>query len=126
MAVKVNQSPLHILKKKAESAEIWCSHYQPDQDRILWYKKTNQTFVLMGNLYDTMSLMESDYEDKVKLDGDALKDSSLTIRNLSSEDTAVYFCATRRTQRCRSPCCLTNIPSAEQKGMRRKPQLLSQ
>ncbi|KAF5887600.1 Alpha-1,3-mannosyl-glyco 4-beta-N-acetylglucosaminyltransferase B-like protein [Clarias magur] len=95
-AINVNQSPSDMTRMTEDSAKVSCSHDEPTYDRILWYKHSEQVFELMGNLYAKFSSIEPDYEDKIEVDGDAVKASSLTIRNLSYADTGFYFCAVRR------------------------------
>lgn len=47
----------------------------------------------MGYLWDTRVYQETGFEEKIELSGDANKHGSLIIKDLSSEDSAVYFCA---------------------------------
>lgn len=91
MAIHVNQSPSHMTKTTEDSAEINCSHDNPVYDRILWYKHSDQRFKLIGNLYATFPSIVPIYGGNIKVDRDAVKECSLTIRNLSSADTGLYF-----------------------------------
>lgn len=108
MAPHVKQFPSHMTKTSKDSAEINCSHDNPEHDRILWYKHSDQEFELMANLYDTLPNIEPIYESKIKVDGNAIRESTLTIRNLSSADSGLYFCALRRAQWRTHHHCLTN------------------
>ncbi|KAK3563214.1 hypothetical protein QTP86_018267 [Hemibagrus guttatus] len=90
----VVQNPSDLLKNQDEFAEIKCEHTVKDYDRILWYKHSQETgFTLMGYLSDTYANPEEEFENKIKLNGDGTKNSTLTINSLSVNDSAVYFCA---------------------------------
>ncbi len=87
------QSPGDLIKNKDESAVIICTHNISNYDRILWYKKDIMGFKFMGYLNLQNKYPESEFENKIKLDGDGRKNGTLTISNLNLNDSAVYFCA---------------------------------
>ncbi|KAF4102512.1 hypothetical protein G5714_017312 [Onychostoma macrolepis] len=93
-AKTVLQSPDDLVKSQTESAVIFCSHNIQSYNRMLWYKQSQDMtgLKLMGYLY-TNENIEPEFKDKIKLEGDAARNGSLTISNLKPEDSAVYFCA---------------------------------
>ncbi|KAI5102610.1 hypothetical protein C0J45_7962, partial [Silurus meridionalis] len=90
----VIQDPSDLIKIKDEIAEIECAHTKQYYDRILWYKHSQDTgFTLMGYLLNNAPNPEEDFKMKIKLKGDGRNNASLTINNVSVNDSAVYFCA---------------------------------
>uniref|UniRef100_A0A8C1T1C9 Ig-like domain-containing protein n=1 Tax=Cyprinus carpio TaxID=7962 RepID=A0A8C1T1C9_CYPCA len=89
---KVNQSPPDIIKKQGESAEIRCLHSVTSYNQISWYRQ-GQGFTLMGYLVATSNFSEKEFTDKIIMSGNGNSNGLLTIKNLASSDSAVYFCA---------------------------------
>lgn len=65
----------------------------------------------MGNLYATVLTTEPIYEGKMKVDGDAVRECSLTRINLSSAENGMYFCTGRSAHFYTHHHCLTNTSS---------------
>lgn len=67
----------------------------PNYNQINWYKQTpDQDLTFIGyKLLSSNSNKEPDFETKVDMSGDGSKKVSLTIKDLSSKDNAVYVCA---------------------------------
>uniref|UniRef100_A0A4W6BS08 Ig-like domain-containing protein n=1 Tax=Lates calcarifer TaxID=8187 RepID=A0A4W6BS08_LATCA len=89
------KTPPVIIKKTGESvtSEIKCSHSITSYNTILWYKQEGQRALkLLGYVFTTTATSEDDVKGKISFDGDGRKQSSLTISNLSSNDS-LYFCA---------------------------------
>lgn len=89
----VLQSPGNIIRNQNEFAVIECEHNIPSYNLLLWYKQTQNLFLLMGYLYLTNENKEPGFVTKTKLDGDARKNGTLTIKTLTLNESAVYFCA---------------------------------
>lgn len=78
-----------------ESAKIQCVHTITNYDQINWYRQIKDrdlTFIgyKMGNADGGY---EPDFKTKVEMTGDGKKNVFLTIKDLLSNDSAVYFCA---------------------------------
>ena len=93
----VNQNPTNVLKNQDDSVEIYCQHNYSSHTRILWYKQTQgRGLTLLAYLVVNSPKYEDEFETKVELFGDANagKENSIKIKQLSHEDSAVYYCAT--------------------------------
>lgn len=91
------QTPTHLLSKNnAESVMLHCSHKNPTLNVILWYKlPLSGEMQLMGYLYRKNNNSEPDFEEKIELLGNGGSNSDLTLKKLSSDDSAIYYCAAR-------------------------------
>ncbi|CAG5866801.1 unnamed protein product, partial [Menidia menidia] len=92
---QVSQTPLDVIKKEKQTAEIKCSHKVDIYNQILWYKQSNSLLQLLGYLYIRTPNIEKGVN--VKIEGVANKGETctLTIEELSLNSSAVYFCAAR-------------------------------
>uniref|UniRef100_A0AAR2KRA6 Ig-like domain-containing protein n=1 Tax=Pygocentrus nattereri TaxID=42514 RepID=A0AAR2KRA6_PYGNA len=85
-AVKnVHQTPRDLVWNKQESANVYCSHSISTESHLLGY--LNMMF----------KNPEEAIRNKMTLSGDGRNSSTLTIKNLQPNDSAVYFCAVRYT-----------------------------
>uniref|UniRef100_A0A3B5L306 Ig-like domain-containing protein n=1 Tax=Xiphophorus couchianus TaxID=32473 RepID=A0A3B5L306_9TELE len=92
----VDQTPPSIIKKTGESVdkEIRCSHSIPSYQVILWYKQDkHKALKLLGYLNLEYPNIEEDVKGKISFEGDGRQQSTLTVSNLTVDDSAVYFCA---------------------------------
>uniref|UniRef100_A0A8P4KI28 Ig-like domain-containing protein n=1 Tax=Dicentrarchus labrax TaxID=13489 RepID=A0A8P4KI28_DICLA len=91
----VLQTPSFIIKRTGESVArgINCSHSITGYYVILWYKQQQGALKLLGYLNGDAVNLEEDVKGKISFDGEGNKHSSLTISNLTINDSGVYFCA---------------------------------
>uniref|UniRef100_A0A8C1PBD5 Ig-like domain-containing protein n=1 Tax=Cyprinus carpio TaxID=7962 RepID=A0A8C1PBD5_CYPCA len=90
----VDQSPPDVIKKPKESAKIQCSHNVPNYNQISWYRQNqDQGFTFMGYLFLKSQNPEKEFTKKIEMSGEGNSNGYLTIEDLSSNDSAVYFCA---------------------------------
>uniref|UniRef100_A0AAR2IHA7 Ig-like domain-containing protein n=1 Tax=Pygocentrus nattereri TaxID=42514 RepID=A0AAR2IHA7_PYGNA len=91
---EVSQIPAELFRKSGESADLQCSHSISGYTTILWYKQArNGELQFMGYLTVTSPQSEPEFSKKVKFSGRGDTNGTLTINTLTSNDSAVYFCA---------------------------------
>lgn len=91
---KVSQTPNDLLRKHGESSELQCSHSVSGYSTILWYKQTpNTDFQFMGYLVGSQAQLEPEFRNIVALTGNGYSNGTLTIKSLTPNDSAEYFCA---------------------------------
>ncbi|KAL7862356.1 hypothetical protein SRHO_G00137970 [Serrasalmus rhombeus] len=91
---EVSQIPAELFRKSGESADLQCSHSISGYNTILWYKQArNGELQFMGYLTVTSPQPEPEFSKKVKFSGRGNTNGTLTINALTSNDSAVYFCA---------------------------------
>uniref|UniRef100_A0A8K9WYS1 Ig-like domain-containing protein n=1 Tax=Oncorhynchus mykiss TaxID=8022 RepID=A0A8K9WYS1_ONCMY len=89
---QVHQTPADLYKNQGELAKMECSHSISGYNRILWYKQSNyRELVLIGYMIGTAGYPEAGFD----LEGDANAGgtSTLTIKQLTPNSSAVYYCA---------------------------------
>lgn len=92
----VQQNTTDLLKIPGQSEELHCSH-SSSYNVMLWYKQTRgKGLELIGYLVGSGETVEDKFKTKANLDGNANKNCVLKLKNLSSDDTAVYLCAASR------------------------------
>ncbi len=73
---------------------IRCLHRVLNYNQINWYRQNQgQEFTFMGYLLLTRSNSEKEFTKNIEMSGNGKSNESVTIRNLSPSDSAVYFCA---------------------------------
>lgn len=83
-----------MYKLPGEMAELNCSHSIQGYDQILWYKRASSGHLqLMGHMVESSGFIEANLS--VEINGNAKKNeiSTLSVGSLSSDSSAVYFCA---------------------------------
>ncbi|KAL1258060.1 hypothetical protein QQF64_011304 [Cirrhinus molitorella] len=89
----IYQNPKDLIKDPGQSIELHCSH-SSSYNVMLWYKqKSGESLELLGYLVASGDTVEEEFKKKITLDGNANKNSVLKLERLSSDDSAVYFCA---------------------------------
>ena len=89
---QVHQTPAALIKNQADSAELNCRHDIQSYNVILWYKQSDTgELVYLGYMLVTSGYPEAGF----KITGSANQGQTctLTIEQLSSDSSAVYFCA---------------------------------
>lgn len=97
LSSQVSQTPPNLIKKANQNdVKINCQHKIQGYYVVLWYRQKEGTeMTLMGFLNGDQATYEKQFENTVVLYGDASpnQNNSITIRSLSEQDTAVYYCA---------------------------------
>ena len=108
--MEVHQTPSDLLSRDGDTVQLVCTHGQADYRVMLWYfqKPADTALTLIGYIYSQSLTYEGSYGKYFTMTGDlsgsGTKNGSLSIRSLSlSEDSAIYYCAAREAQCCRSP-----------------------
>lgn len=92
-STKVQQSPSNVIKATGDSVDLWCAHSIPSYNVMLWYKPSRKKgLVLLGHLLVKGPSSELKMNNKITLKGEGNKNGSITIRDLSVNDGAMYFC----------------------------------
>ncbi|KAK1153651.1 hypothetical protein AOXY_G29752 [Acipenser oxyrinchus oxyrinchus] len=103
-AVTVTQTPEILLSSKRTNVTINCKHDQSSHNQIYWYRQVRDGgLTLIGYSPGANSKeLEKGFESKFDIIRPDTYHSSLEIASLTSEDTAVYFCASSitLTQNC--------------------------
>lgn len=91
----VHQTPTKSIKDPDESAVLICTHNIASYYQIMWYKQIQGTtgLKLMGYLNGETDNKEPEFTNKIILKGNGRKNGTLSITNLTVNDSAVYFCA---------------------------------
>ncbi|MGH0141953.1 UNVERIFIED_CONTAM: hypothetical protein FKN15_074689, partial [Acipenser sinensis] len=102
--VTVTQTPKILLSSKRTNVTIKCEHDQSSHFQIYWYRQVRDGgLTLIGySPGATRKELEKGFESKFDIIRPDTYHSSLEITSLTSEDTVVYFCASRvtLTQNC--------------------------
>ncbi len=80
-----------------ESAVLTCSHSDEGFELILWYKQSDDKgLIFLGYLNIDFVYPEDEFKDKISLAGDGRSSATLTIKDLTEDNSGVYYCAARR------------------------------
>ncbi|KAJ7988787.1 hypothetical protein DPEC_G00312830 [Dallia pectoralis] len=91
---RIVQIPSATVRNRGDSAVLRCVHSMTDYNVLLWYRLSEgRTLTLLGHLFVTEENIEPGFQkNKVRLEGNAAGNVSLTISQLTSEDSALYLC----------------------------------
>ena len=80
---------------ESKMVKLSCSHSIENYNQILWYKqqRNNRQLELLGYLYLTNPYPEKEMDGEMSGSAGQHQTASLTIKNISVESSAVYFCA---------------------------------
>ncbi|KAL6477489.1 hypothetical protein MHYP_G00133240 [Metynnis hypsauchen] len=92
--------PSAVFMEPGKTVSLSCAHTYKDYFYLYWYQQTTKdtSLKLTGYLYTTKFYSEKDFEMRFHISGDAKTEGTLQISNLSSADSAVYYCAVRDAQ----------------------------
>ncbi len=94
---KVDQTPQDLIRNLTESAVLTCSHSDQGFELILWYKRSDDKgFIFLGYLNNNFPNPEDEFKHKISLAGDGRNSATLTIKDLTEDNSGVYYCAARR------------------------------
>uniref|UniRef100_A0A8C1P908 Ig-like domain-containing protein n=1 Tax=Cyprinus carpio TaxID=7962 RepID=A0A8C1P908_CYPCA len=88
--------PADMMKHQGNTVNISCTHTYSSFYYLYWYQQTTQeeSFKLLGYLYLKKFNPEKDY-DRFHIYGNSQTHGTLQISTVTSEDSAMYFCALR-------------------------------
>uniref|UniRef100_A0AAZ3ST76 Immunoglobulin V-set domain-containing protein n=1 Tax=Oncorhynchus tshawytscha TaxID=74940 RepID=A0AAZ3ST76_ONCTS len=96
----------HSLSLYHKSAKIECSHSISGYNVILWYKQSNnRELMLLGYMVGTSAIPEAGFD--IEGDASAGGTSTLTIKQLTPNSSAVYYCAASLHSASDLPLCST-------------------
>uniref|UniRef100_A0A3B3ZBT6 Ig-like domain-containing protein n=1 Tax=Periophthalmus magnuspinnatus TaxID=409849 RepID=A0A3B3ZBT6_9GOBI len=93
---QIHQTPRYLIKFTENSTknELNCSNTIPSYDLTSWYKQDKDgTITLLGYMNLKYLTIEDAFKDKININGDGSSKTSLSISNLTVEDSGVYYCA---------------------------------
>ncbi|MEQ2288425.1 hypothetical protein AMECASPLE_022433 [Ameca splendens] len=99
LSIEVHQTPPAALTKLGQHIQMICSHGKTDYTLMQWYQKSpgDQALKRIGHVYYSNIEQEKPFEKHFKITGDmsgeTAKNGSLSITDLKTEHTAVYYCA---------------------------------
>ncbi|KTF91145.1 hypothetical protein cypCar_00042894 [Cyprinus carpio] len=90
--------PADMMKHQGNTVNISCTHTYSSFYYLYWYQRTTQeeSFKLLGYLYLQKFNPEKDY-DRFHIYGNSQTHGTLQISTVTSEDSAMYFCAVSDT-----------------------------
>ncbi|CAL9686835.1 unnamed protein product [Knipowitschia caucasica] len=99
LSVEVQQTPLAFITNPGEQIQVFCSHSRGDYTLMRWYQK--QPGDLSLKFIGYLSYGNKVYEEAFKqhftfsgdLSGDRAKNASMSITNIRTEHSAIYYCA---------------------------------
>nr|AAK63017.1 T-cell receptor beta chain [Oncorhynchus mykiss] len=94
---QVHQGPADLYKNQGELAKMECSHSISTYNVILWYKQSNyRELVFLGYMQLKTGFPEVGFD--IEGDANAGGTSTLTIKQLTPNSSAVYYCAATGTK----------------------------
>lgn len=99
----IKQSLNLLIKPEETEARLDCHHGDSNYPYMLWYQHKSAaggrgSMELIGLLYYDKPTMEKNFDARFKITGQSLRQAQLVISNITSTDSAKYFCAARRAQ----------------------------
>uniref|UniRef100_A0A672MZE9 Ig-like domain-containing protein n=1 Tax=Sinocyclocheilus grahami TaxID=75366 RepID=A0A672MZE9_SINGR len=97
----VLQSP-HLFVTEDLNVTPKCSQIETSHNSMYWFRKTPTEpleqigFIFLGYLNNNFPNPEEDFKHKIDLAGDGRSSATLTIKDLTEDNSGVYYCAARR------------------------------
>uniref|UniRef100_A0A3P9BZ28 Ig-like domain-containing protein n=1 Tax=Maylandia zebra TaxID=106582 RepID=A0A3P9BZ28_9CICH len=107
LGVQVRQSPSAAIRNAGDDVQLICTHEKTDYRVMLWYQQSpgDTALKLIGYVDYSTIKYEGDFEKyspfekrKYTMSRPSLLNSTLYIYPVEPEDTALYYCASSRTQ----------------------------
>ncbi|XP_047677585.1 M1-specific T cell receptor beta chain-like [Tachysurus fulvidraco] len=98
--VKISQNPTALLKKAGESVEIKCQHDDSTHYYMYWYRQRSlgeMDLITMSLGKDISQTVEPFNNSKYSMIRTEVMHTSLQLKKLEVDDSAVYFCASSST-----------------------------
>lgn len=95
-AADVIQTPDFHVARSMENISMTCEHDNSGYSTKLWYRQVKgMELVLIGYTVNTATAtMENGFDDgRISIRPEKIEKSIMTISKLSSQDSAVYYCA---------------------------------
>ena len=106
MDAEVTQTARYLVKRRGEKIVMECSQ-DMGHDQMFWYRQDPGLGLrLLHFSYGVDSHEKGDFPDGYSVSRKKKEGFSLTLGSASSNQTAVYFCASSDPQRCIAPASL--------------------
>ncbi|KAJ3613127.1 hypothetical protein NHX12_019379 [Muraenolepis orangiensis] len=87
-----------VVTSEATSVTLSCSHGDTEVFYLLWYryKRFGDPLVPIGYIFTNIPNLEAEFKHRFSVEGKAKSHCHLTIANVSSDDSGVYYCGAVR------------------------------
>lgn len=91
----IQQAPVDLqLSVKDKNARLHCRHGDNSYPYMYWYQqKASGSIELIGMLHYENPTPEDNFKTRFKMSGHSKANATLSISNITTDDSAVYYCA---------------------------------